>query len=181
MISNVLKSQISQKAYIMIHSHYMCTLKVSLQVDITSLITLSLTMSILSSTDSKSLGILCLRAEVRHGIFASLSKQVLDERWFAKVWMCVKCMEMLSCFYAPVKEVERCGQRDHCPLCTHTHTHTPDQTHTYTHLISPITLVTSCQGHSVWSRASQRTWPDLCLAEKFKLWLTQLMWCLQFK
>lgn len=159
MISNVLKSQISQKAYIMIHSHYMCTLKVSLQVDITSLITLSLTMSILSSTDSKSLGILCLRAEVRHGIFASLSKQVLDERWFAKVWMCVKCMEMLSCFYAPVKEVERCGQRDHCPLCTHTHTHSWSNTHIYTfnlthhlgnQLSRPFSVITRFTENMTW-------------------------------
>jgi len=36
----------------------------------------SLTMRILSSTESKSLGILCLRPEEGHGIFASLSKQV---------------------------------------------------------------------------------------------------------
>lgn len=91
-----------------------------------SFIALALTMRILSSADSKSLGILCLRAEVRQGIFASLFKQVCDERWFAKVWMCVRCMEMLSCFYAPVKEVGRCGQKDHCPLCTHTQ---------YTHIL----------------------------------------------
>lgn len=101
-------------------------------VDITNWIALSLTMRSFSSTDSKSLGILCLRAKVRHGIFASLSKQVYDERWFAKVWMCVRCMKMLSCFYAPVKEVERCGQRDHCPLCTHTHT--PLIKHTHLHI-----------------------------------------------
>lgn len=131
----------------------------------------SLTMRIFSSTDSYWLGILCLRAEVRHGIFSTVSKRA-RERWCARVWVNASKVH-------GEPQLFLCSAEGDGEVWSKRSVASPQVPFKYTHIhvsFHPSPWKPSCQGQC-WSVCSVWTWPGFCLQEKFQNEISTWMWC----